>query len=97
VKRIKKKNQLITEPVDWIPRASIPPEDTLNALMFTYSDELGLSTDTLYCMVVFENRKTREYILVAPWIDRSITIQKNNVLSDNIKVVSKNEINKGAE
>ena len=45
IPHIKEESLLITEHVDWVPRASIPPEDTLSTLMFTYSDELGLSMD----------------------------------------------------
>lgn len=71
----------------WKVYASISPEDTIHALLFKYTDEVGFSDREISCKVIFENNK--EYKLVAPWIDKSITIQKSNILLSDIKIIKR--------
>lgn len=75
---------------EWHVKAAIFPYDTNSVLKVIYTDELGLQRDSVYCMALFENDK--EYKLVAPWIDKHITIQKANVLKNEIQIVPKREV-----
>ena len=71
---------------DWTVRAAVPPSDTSSVLEVQYRDEIG-GLQTAYCMAMFENEKTKEYLLVAPWMSGSLKIQKANLLSDLVKTV----------
>jgi len=84
-------NTAVDVPV-WSLRASISPDDTINVLKMSFTDELGLITKSYYCKVIFENTKSREYKLVAPWIKGAIVLQKTNILSDKIETVHKDSM-----
>jgi len=77
---------------DWVIHASVPPTDTVNVIKFTYTAEMGLVQKTVYCMVVWENNKTGQYRLIAPWIDKFVTIQKANLQDTNPELVPKSEM-----
>lgn len=64
----------------WVPLYFIDPEDTSHVLKVFYSDEMNMTQKTIYCKLIIENDKTKEYRLVAPWFGESITLQKANVL-----------------
>ncbi len=79
--------EILNKKPDWAVKASIPPGDIDHVIKMVYQDEIGLGQTAIFCMAVFENLKTKEYKLVAPWIDKEIRIQKSNVLGDEPQVV----------
>ena len=84
-------NSYIDQP-EWSIRSFIAPNDSNYVLRITYTDEMGLVNKAYFCKVVFENKKTREYKLVAPWIDNAIILQKTNILSDRIDKIHKDSM-----
>jgi len=77
---------------DWQIHASVSPEDSTHILKFTYKGEMGLTQEVVYCMVVWENHKTNEFRLIAPWIDKFVTLQKSNLQDTNPELVPKSEM-----
>ena len=61
---------------DWIVIASAKP-DTVLTVHFT--NEIGARGE-LKCMALFENNKTRQYKLVAPWLKEAL-LEKGNITS----------------
>jgi hypothetical protein len=82
---------LVSSPNPWELKYYITPDDTLNGLRLEYKDEIG-GSHLAFGKVIWENKKTREIRITAPWIDKAITIQKGNLISDEPKIVPLTEI-----
>lgn len=82
---------LVGSPSPWKLKYFIQPDDTLNALRLEYKDEIG-GSHLAFGKVIWENKKTREIRVTAPWVDKAITIQKGNLISDEPKIVSLSEV-----
>lgn len=82
---------LIGSPSPWELKYFITPDDTLNGLRLEYKDEMG-GRHLAFGKVIWENQKTREIKITAPWIDKAITIQKVNLISDEPKIVPLTEV-----
>jgi len=75
----------------WELKYYITPNDTSHALKVEYTNELG-GKHIAYAMVIWENKKTRELRLTAPWIDKAITIYVGNLVDSDPTVVPKSEV-----
>ena len=82
-------SRLKTDKSEWRLVSSIPAGDTSKAIKVSYKDEVGLSTYTILCAIVWENIKTGNYKCTAPWIDKYKLIIRANILDLEIQVVDK--------
>jgi hypothetical protein len=75
----------------WTVEESITPEDSNSVIKVIYSDEVGFSKHTIYCNVVWVEKKAGNYKCTAPWIGKYKLIKKSNILDIEFKKVSKEE------
>ena len=76
----------------WTLLSFIKPDDSLHVYEFQCTGEMGLGSNNIYCMAVFENLKTNEVKCVAPWLNGSgMILQKSNLLSMNPILVLKKD------
>lgn len=61
----------------WELLLNIEPKDTLHVYKVVWDQKYG-ATKISYCMAVFENKETKQYKLIAPWIN-TIIIEKQNI------------------
>jgi hypothetical protein len=73
----------------WKSYMSIPVNDTDNIYEVTWAQKYG-DTKTLYCMSIFKNEVTKEYKLVAPWLN-ALIIEDQNANDIKINKVSKKD------
>ena len=74
----------------WQPYLNIPVGDTDNVYEVSWDQKYG-SSKAAYCMVVFRNEKSRQYKLVAPWLD-GLIIEYQNVNDIKFNKVSKKDV-----
>jgi hypothetical protein len=74
---------------EWEVVAFIDQSDSTRALAVTYTGEIGFSSHTVTCMAIWENKRTGDYMCIAPWIDVFYMIRRSNILDLTIKYVDK--------
>ena len=67
----------VVETNPWKPYISVSEKDTGIVIEVIWDQKYG-ATKKSYCMAVFQNEKTRQYRLIAPWM-KSITIECQNM------------------
>lgn len=67
----------VVETNPWKPYLSVSEKDTGIVIEVIWDQKYG-ATKKSYCMAVFQNEKTRQYRLIAPWM-KNITIECQNM------------------
>jgi len=84
--------QVDSQENEWSLLSYIQPDDLENALAVIYKDEMGFNNHVVYCMVIWESKKTGDYKCTASWIDKFELIKKSNILSIKIDIVKKDSV-----
>jgi uncharacterized protein YxeA len=67
---------VVVETNPWQPYLSVPVGDTESVYEVVWDQKYG-TTKTSYCMVVFRNERSKQYKLIAPWLDGIIIEYQN--------------------
>lgn len=84
------RDTLIVDTNPWKPSLSIPTGDTENVYEVTWDQKYG-ATKKSYCVAVFQNEKSRQYKLIAPWLD-GLVIEYQNTNNIKFNKVSKKDV-----
>lgn len=80
----------VVETNPWKPYLGISENDTDNVIEVVWDQKYG-ATKKSYCKAVFQNEKTHQYRLIAPWME-SITIECQNTNDINFNKISKKDV-----
>ena len=81
----------VIEENDWKVNSEVVNVDS-NCLKVVYREKYG-DEIVEYCMVVFENDKTQQYKLIAPWL-KNVVIERSNITGIVVSEISRGEIPK---
>jgi len=77
----------------WELLLNIEPSDTLHVYKVVWDQKYG-ATKINYCRAIFENKKAKQYKLIAPWFN-SIIIEGQNINNIDFKKIEKRSMPDG--
>jgi hypothetical protein len=77
----------------WELLLNIEPKDSIHIYKVIWDQKYG-ATKINYCMAIFENKKAKQYKLIAPWFN-SIIIEGQNISNINFEKIEKKSMPEG--